>query len=96
MANRRSSSDEVSSESDKEKTTQVEPKWESKNPFAKDSGDQRREITSEEAAGKLGYDFPSWKKWAILSVIFTVQVSMNFNTSLYRLVVKHALHTYYS
>src|SRR5699024_10576358 len=27
--------------------------------------------------------FPSWKKWTILSVIFLVQTSMNFNTSLY-------------
>ena len=27
--------------------------------------------------------FPEWKKWTILTVIFLVQLSMNFNTSLY-------------
>ena len=32
---------------------------------------------------QLGYSYPSWKKWAIIMVIFIVQTSMNFNTSLY-------------
>ena len=32
---------------------------------------------------ELGFSFPTWKKWMILTVIFLVQVSMNFNTSLY-------------
>jgi MFS family permease len=41
------------------------------------------ELTEEECYDELGYEFPSWKKWWILSVIFIVQVSMNFNTSLY-------------
>ncbi|KAF7956118.1 hypothetical protein EAE96_005038 [Botrytis aclada] len=41
------------------------------------------EISEEDCWGQLGYSFPSWKKWMILSVIFMVQVSMNFNTSLY-------------
>lgn len=31
----------------------------------------------------LGFSFPTWRKWMILTVIFIVQVSMNFNTSLY-------------
>ncbi|KZV67056.1 MFS general substrate transporter [Peniophora sp. CONT] len=31
----------------------------------------------------LGYTWPFWKKWSILSVIFCVQVSMNLNASLY-------------
>ncbi len=42
-----------------------------------------REITQEECEGELGFAFPSWKKWWILTVIFLVQTSMNFNTSLY-------------
>ncbi|KAK8023881.1 hypothetical protein PG993_011947 [Apiospora rasikravindrae] len=29
------------------------------------------------------YAFPTWKKWRILIVVFVVQCSMNFNTSLY-------------
>lgn len=41
------------------------------------------EITEEDCYDELGYSFPTWKKWWILSVIFIVQVSMNFNTSLY-------------
>src|SRR5699024_6973038 len=32
---------------------------------------------------ELGYSFPSLKKWTIIIVIFLVQTSMNFNTSLY-------------
>jgi MFS family permease len=41
------------------------------------------EITEEDCYDELGFSFPAWKKWMILSVIFLVQVSMNFNTSLY-------------
>lgn len=41
------------------------------------------EITEDDCYDELGYSFPAWKKWYVLSVIFIVQVSMNFNTSLY-------------
>lgn len=41
------------------------------------------ELTEDMCYEELGYSFPKWKKWMILSVIFAVQVSMNFNTSLY-------------
>ncbi|KAH9238020.1 hypothetical protein K456DRAFT_50217 [Colletotrichum gloeosporioides 23] len=41
------------------------------------------EITEDDCYDELGYSFPKWKKWTILTVIFWVQVSMNFNTSLY-------------
>lgn len=41
------------------------------------------EITEEDCFDELGFSFPEWKKWTILTVIFLVQVSMNFNTSLY-------------
>ncbi|KAF2656456.1 multidrug transporter [Lophiostoma macrostomum CBS 122681] len=43
----------------------------------------RYEITEEDCYDELGFSYPSWKKWMILSVVFIVQVSMNFNTSLY-------------
>lgn len=43
----------------------------------------RYEITEEDCYEELGFCFPRWKKWMILSIVFTVQVSMNFNTSLY-------------
>lgn len=45
--------------------------------------DGKRELTEDECYDKLGFSFPRYKKWAILSVIFTVQMSMNFNTSVY-------------
>lgn len=41
------------------------------------------EITEDDCYDELGYSYPESKKWMILSVIFLVQVSMNFNTSLY-------------
>ncbi|KAH8674329.1 putative MFS multidrug transporter [Xylariales sp. PMI_506] len=43
----------------------------------------KRELKQEDCEAELGYAFPSWKKWWILTVIFLVQTSMNFNTSLY-------------
>jgi hypothetical protein len=43
----------------------------------------RYELTEEDCYDELGFSFPTWKKWTILSVVFMVQVSMNFNTSLY-------------
>ncbi|OCK75090.1 MFS general substrate transporter [Lepidopterella palustris CBS 459.81] len=43
----------------------------------------RIEITEEDCYDELGFSFATWKKWTILSIIFLVQVSMNFNTSLY-------------
>ena len=45
--------------------------------------EDRVELTEDECYDELGFGFPTWKKWTILSVIFAVQVSMNFNTSLY-------------
>ena len=50
--------------------------------------DGRIEITEEDCYDELGFSFPVWKKWTILSVIFIVQVSMNFNTSLYSNALK--------
>jgi len=43
----------------------------------------RYEITEEDCYDELGFCFPKWKKWYIIGVIFWIQVSMNFNTSLY-------------
>ncbi|EIW80646.1 MFS multidrug transporter [Coniophora puteana RWD-64-598 SS2] len=40
-------------------------------------------LTEDDCYDALGYNFGWWKKWTILTVIFIVQVSMNFNSSLY-------------
>jgi MFS family permease len=52
-------------------------------PVTKVKSPDMIEITEEDCWDQLGYSFPAWKKWTILSIIFLVQVSMNFNTSLY-------------
>ncbi|KAI0411565.1 MFS general substrate transporter [Xylaria grammica] len=43
----------------------------------------KREIKEEDCENELGFAFSDRKKWWILTVIFLVQTSMNFNTSLY-------------
>ena len=40
-------------------------------------------LSEEYCVGKLGFDFKTSKKWTILTVIFLVQVSMNFNAGVY-------------
>ena len=45
--------------------------------------DGRREILAKNCYNKLGYCFPLWRKLLIITVIFWVQMSMNFNTSVY-------------
>ncbi|KAL5362538.1 MFS general substrate transporter [Aspergillus floccosus] len=47
------------------------------------SEDEKVELTEDECYEQLGYSWPSWRKWMVISVIFLVQTSMNFNTSLY-------------
>lgn len=55
----------------------------SKETGGSDDDEEKYEITEEDCYDELGYGFSSFKKWYILTVIFIVQVSMNFNTSLY-------------
>ncbi|CAI7623249.1 unnamed protein product [Penicillium pancosmium] len=45
--------------------------------------DGRIILTEDMCYDKLGYSYTETRKWLIISVIFMVQVSMNFNTSLY-------------
>ncbi|KAI1177843.1 major facilitator superfamily domain-containing protein [Nemania sp. FL0916] len=46
--------------------------------------DEDRGILTEQGCSHvLAHNFPTGKKWMILTVIFLVQTSMNFNTSLY-------------
>jgi hypothetical protein len=49
--------------------------------------DGKIELTERDAWEATAYAFSTRKKWTILSVIFTVQMSMNFNTSVYPSVV---------
>lgn len=45
--------------------------------------DEKVELEEKDCPKKLGFSFPRLKKWAILCVIFAIQVSMNFNASVY-------------
>ncbi|KAF2145731.1 uncharacterized protein K452DRAFT_221095 [Aplosporella prunicola CBS 121167] len=48
---------------------------------------ERREVTisedDEETYKELPYCWPAWYRWYILTVIFVIQCSMNFNASIY-------------
>ncbi|KAI9704293.1 MAG: hypothetical protein M1836_007154 [Candelina mexicana] len=52
-------------------------------PPGSQRADGKIELTEEECYDQLGFGFSTFKKWKILSVIFAVQVSMNFNASVY-------------
>ncbi|KAF2724063.1 MFS general substrate transporter [Polychaeton citri CBS 116435] len=45
--------------------------------------DGKRELTEEDAYECLAYNWPTWKKWMYLSSIATIQIAMNYNTSVY-------------
>lgn len=45
--------------------------------------DGRIELTEADCYDKLGFSYTSFKKWTILSVIFVIQCSMNFNAGVY-------------
>ncbi|KAI6899446.1 hypothetical protein D0867_12206 [Hortaea werneckii] len=45
--------------------------------------DGRFELTEEAGYERLGYCWPTWKKWTVLTSIFVVQLSMNFNAAVY-------------
>lgn len=50
--------------------------------------DGKRELKEHECYEKLGYCWPRWKKWTYLAAVAFVQVSMNFNTSVFPNAVK--------
>jgi MFS family permease len=52
------------------------------------AGDGKIVLTERDCYDKLGFSFSSARKWWILSVIFAVQVSMNFNASVYASAIK--------
>ncbi|KAF4126103.1 Major Facilitator Superfamily [Geosmithia morbida] len=56
-------------------------------PLPQYTDDGKRIISEDECEGILGYAWPTWKKWMLLTSIVLVQISMNFNTSVYPNVV---------
>jgi len=45
--------------------------------------DGKRELTEDDAYDLLAYNWPSWKKGMYLCSVATIQIAMNFNTSVY-------------
>lgn len=41
------------------------------------------ELQEADAWDKLGYSFPTWRKWQILCVVFLIQISINSNAAMY-------------
>lgn len=56
--------------------------------------DGRIELTEVDAYNKLGFTFSPTKKWTILTVVFIVQCSMNFNASVYGNATDGLVDTY--
>jgi MFS family permease len=45
--------------------------------------DGKIELQEHDAWDKLGYSFPTWRKWQILCVVFLIQISINMNAAMY-------------
>jgi hypothetical protein len=58
------------------------------HPPAEYSADGKRELKEWECWDELAYKWPTWKKAMYLSSIALIQISMNFNTSVYPSAVK--------
>ena len=56
--------------------------------------DGKLELMEYNAYDKLGYSFPTWRKWMILSIMFCVQISINLNASLYANAVQKLAKKY--
>ena len=56
--------------------------------------DGKVELHEADAWDKLGFSYPTWKKWMILTVIFVVQSSMNFNASVYGSAVEPLIEAF--
>ena len=52
-------------------------------PKPSDRSDGKVELKDTDCYDKLGFSYSNVKKWSILSAIFAVQSSMNFNASIY-------------
>lgn len=67
---------------------EVEEQEQDQEKLRHTTSDGKIELQEADAWDKLGYSFPSWRKWQILCVVFMIQISMNLNASLYANGVK--------
>ncbi|CAL3965117.1 unnamed protein product [Diplocarpon coronariae] len=66
-----------------EKSLQTKTEVDSSQVEMAEAVAEKHVLTEDECYEELGFSFSEKKKWSILSVIFAVQLSMNFNTSLF-------------
>ena len=64
------------------------------NLAGEDKSGGRVELREEDCPEKLGFAWSPYKKWGILSVIFIVQTSMNFNASVYASAIEPLTHAF--
>lgn len=67
--------------SDSDGATVTPPNGNSEKATARADG--KRELLEEDAYELLAYNWPSWKKAMYLCSVATIQIAMNFNTSVY-------------
>ncbi|CAJ2504898.1 Uu.00g122920.m01.CDS01 [Anthostomella pinea] len=63
-------------------------------PLGQGGDTLRYQLKPSDCGSQLGFAWPLWRKWSILAVIFLVQVSMNFNTTLYSNAIRGNAGTY--
>ena len=75
----------ITTSSDDSRPETVDESKDAHQPYGvpQNGADGKTELTEMDAYGELGFNFTVFKKWSILSVIFVVQCSMNFNASVY-------------
>ena len=54
----------------------------------------KRELTEHDAPEVLAYAWPAWKKWMYLSAVAGIQISMNYNTSVFPSAIPQLSETF--
>jgi len=76
--------EEADAQSDRRSdVTAVDPSSNNEKIGSKERADGKIVLEEAEYYNQLGFGFPQWKKWAILTTIFMVQISMNVNAAMY-------------
>ena len=63
--------------------TGADPESEKEDERRQSRDDGKMELKQEDCMNELGFTYPGLKRWVILTVVFWIQISMNFNTSIY-------------
>lgn len=81
--NESDSSDRIDLPSQPEKQTRSKSWFDGHRPSQVPRADGKRELREKDCWDKLAYSWPTWKKCMYLASIAGIQISMNFNTSVF-------------